>query len=208
MAVGERVLVEDERGVAGGRGAGAVVGAAPVGAVVLALLGPGLVPPRTLPERHRRVGLEDACLDLLVELVAELAQPPGDGCRPRVLGLEVGGDRWVGPVRDPGVGVLECLSVVVDRGRAALGARWAGPRSGCRCGRGRGRHIVGHGPDRTVGAGAARTPDGDRAPHAPGPRRRRSPRGRGAAGSVRTYRLRVNRGSEPARRRDVTHRNG
>jgi hypothetical protein len=122
-ALGERVLVEQDlfllARLSGRRQLlEATGGASAVDAVVLPLLGAGVVPPRASSGGHRHVGLFDPGLHLLEEAATEF----GEGCRfllrVGVLGLEVSQDLGVLAFAEPEPGVLAVVAV----GRNDVGA--------------------------------------------------------------------------------------
>jgi hypothetical protein len=121
------VLVEEHGlgGRAGRRVGGVGVGhrLAAVDRVLLALLGAGVVPPAAPPHRHRQVGLLDARLDLLEQLLLERLGVGELRLGPGVLGLEVGDGVGVVLVAQPGVLVDDGVAVVLARGRDLLGDR-------------------------------------------------------------------------------------
>ena len=102
------------------------------GAVLLALVGAGVVPEAAVARRHRQVGLAGAGLDLLEDglpQVGEVADPLlGVG----VLGLEVGRDVGVLLGPQPVVLVDAGAAVVGGRDRAARGDWWLHGRKASR----------------------------------------------------------------------------
>ena len=97
VTLGLHVLVEQQVGACVSGGA-----AAAVDRVVLALLGAGDVPPSAIADRGSGVGLLDARLDLLEDLLDELVMIVEPGVGERVLGLEVGDRVRVAAVAQPG----------------------------------------------------------------------------------------------------------
>lgn len=70
-------------------------------AVLLALVGTRVVPVVADPGRHREIGLEGACLDLIEDRLPQVGQVRGALLGPGVLGLEVGDHLGVVLVAQP-----------------------------------------------------------------------------------------------------------
>ena len=103
-----------------------------VDAVLLALDRPAVIPPRTLPRRHRQIGFERAPLDLLEDPLAQRCEMRRPLVGVRVLGLEVGDDVRIVLRAQPFVVVDDVVAVVGADGGTGDGLGTGSARGGHR----------------------------------------------------------------------------
>ncbi len=91
------------------------------------LLGAAVVPPGTLADGDREVGLLDAALDLLEQALPQLGDGSEGRLGPGVLGLQVGPDLGIVLAlgAQPGVGVDDLVAVAASADGRSAGHRWA-----------------------------------------------------------------------------------